>query len=88
MPAHAVPIDIKEQGVTWLLPPYNWSIRHLPSPSLNSCRWAVASEKRHLHIMVNRLDYFGSIKTCAVIVCPPADSTTPLNVSVERSSVL
>ncbi|MDN2164099.1 helix-turn-helix domain-containing protein, partial [Shigella flexneri] len=25
MPAHAVPIDIKEQGVTWLLPPYSWS---------------------------------------------------------------
>ena len=23
MPAHAVPIDIKEQDVTWLLPPYN-----------------------------------------------------------------
>ncbi|RXA97330.1 helix-turn-helix domain-containing protein, partial [Escherichia coli] len=23
MPAHAVPIDIKEQGVTWLLPPYS-----------------------------------------------------------------
>ncbi len=23
MSAHAVPIDIKEQGVTWLLPPYS-----------------------------------------------------------------
>lgn len=28
MPAHAVPIDVKEQGVIWLLSPYNWSIRH------------------------------------------------------------
>ncbi len=29
MPAHAVPIDIKEQDVTWLLPPYSWSVRHI-----------------------------------------------------------
>lgn len=43
MPAHAVPIDIKEQGVTWLLPPYSWSIRHIArkldlSPSVIA-RW-------------------------------------------------
>ncbi len=29
MSAHAVPIDIKEQGVTWLLPPYSWSVRYI-----------------------------------------------------------
>lgn len=29
MPAHAVPIDVKEQGVIWLLPLYSWSIRHI-----------------------------------------------------------
>ena len=43
MPAHAVPIDIKEQGVTQLLPPYSWSIRHIArkldlSPSVIA-RW-------------------------------------------------
>ncbi len=43
MPAHAVPIDIKEQGVTRLLPPYSWSIRHIArkldlSPSVIA-RW-------------------------------------------------
>lgn len=29
MPAHAVPIDVKEQGVIWLLPPYSWSVRQI-----------------------------------------------------------
>lgn len=29
MPAHAVPIDVKEKGVMWLLPPYSWSVRHI-----------------------------------------------------------
>ncbi|EDU8805740.1 hypothetical protein YY29_003233 [Salmonella enterica subsp. enterica] len=29
IPAHAVSIDIKERGITWLLPPYSWSIRHI-----------------------------------------------------------
>ncbi|ENU2135000.1 hypothetical protein ACE60T_005399 [Salmonella enterica] len=43
MPAHAVPIDIKEQGVIWLLPPYNWSLRQVArklelSPSVVA-RW-------------------------------------------------
>lgn len=43
MPAHAVPIDVKEQGVIWLLPPYSWSIRHIArkldlSPSVIA-RW-------------------------------------------------
>lgn len=43
VPAHAVPIDVKEQGVIWLLPPYSWSIRHIArkldlSPSVIA-RW-------------------------------------------------
>lgn len=29
MLAHAVPIDVKEKGVMWLLPPYSWSVRHI-----------------------------------------------------------
>lgn len=29
MPAHAVPIDVKEKGVMWLQPPYSWSVRHI-----------------------------------------------------------
>lgn len=27
--AHAEPIDVKEQGVIWLLASYNWSIRNI-----------------------------------------------------------
>lgn len=29
MPAHDVPIDVKEKGVMWLQPPYSWSVRHI-----------------------------------------------------------
>lgn len=29
MPAHAVPIDVKEKGVMWLLLLYSWSVRHI-----------------------------------------------------------
>lgn len=29
MLAHAVPIDVKEKGVMWLLPPYSRSVRHI-----------------------------------------------------------
>lgn len=29
MPAHAVPIDVKEKGVMWHQPPYSWSVRHI-----------------------------------------------------------
>lgn len=43
MPAHPVPIDIKQKGQTWLLPPYNWSLRRIAkelsvSPSI-VCKW-------------------------------------------------
>ena len=43
MPAHAVPIDVKEKGVMWLLPPYSWSLRQVArkldlSPSVVA-RW-------------------------------------------------
>lgn len=43
MPVHAVPIDVKEQGVIWLLRPYSWSIRQIArkldlSPSVIA-RW-------------------------------------------------
>ncbi len=31
MPAHAVPIDVKEKGVMWLQPPYSCSGLHLKS---------------------------------------------------------
>lgn len=52
MPAHAVPIDIKEQGVIWLLPPYNWSIRHIArkldlSPSVIA-RWRLEQVQKGL----------------------------------------
>ena len=52
MPAHAVPIDIKEQGVTWLLPPYSWSIRHIArkldlSPSVIA-RWRLELVQHYL----------------------------------------
>lgn len=29
MPAHEVPIDVKEKGVMCLQPPYGWSVRHI-----------------------------------------------------------
>ena len=29
MPAHALPVELKEQALLKLLPPYNWSIRHV-----------------------------------------------------------
>jgi transposase len=31
MPAHAVDLDTKQQGQTWLLPPYSYSLRQIAS---------------------------------------------------------
>nr|WP_071985177.1 helix-turn-helix domain-containing protein [Candidatus Regiella insecticola] len=43
MPANPVPINIKQKGLLWLQPPYNWSHRQIAkkldvSPSVVS-RW-------------------------------------------------
>ncbi|MFS9881141.1 hypothetical protein WKV47_21945 [Salmonella enterica] len=49
MPAHAVPIDVKEKGVMWLLPPYSWSVRHIAQKlALSSsvvAKWRLAARK-------------------------------------------
>ncbi|WP_414477541.1 IS3 family transposase [Photorhabdus khanii] len=52
MPAHAVPIDVKEQGIIWLLPPYCWSHRQIArkldiSPSVVS-KWRCELVERGL----------------------------------------
>jgi hypothetical protein len=31
MPAHAVDLETKQQGNTWLLPPYSYSLRQIAS---------------------------------------------------------
>lgn len=31
MPAHAVDLETKQQAVTWLLPPYSYSLRQIAS---------------------------------------------------------
>lgn len=52
MPQQPIPIDIKEKGVIWLLPPYSWSLRQVArklelSPSVVA-RWRFELVQKNL----------------------------------------